>query len=385
MFAGHRFHVTRSVDKSSPRQEAGRGAALITRHRTMFASQTNASVVARPGARAGPRRGPRAAARITAASAPDADRAPSTVGLATRRSALAGLAAATASTLAPGATPPASAIGFQKELKKRDVGEEDYLETPGFDFRGAPHAGVKYFDLQKGQGDALEAGKTAVLHYTCRYRGLTAVSSREARTLGGNRTIAEPLELKFGKLPGDYAKPLVRKTVVGIGAELRIDPELRELYVVNTVFGGPADRAGIKPQDAIVSIEGVGDLVNVPIAEIGALLAGDAGTDVNLEVRRKAEGPGAAPAKLTLTREATAVVPKKRAVDVEGGGGLFTGEGAPKPPPVVYVPEALRGMRVGGRRNIVVPADIGYADVGEGEIPPGATFKLEVELLEVRA
>jgi peptidylprolyl isomerase len=230
----------------------------------MFASQTNASVVARPGARAGPRRGPRAAARITAASAPDADRAPSTVGLATRRSALAGLAAATASTLAPGSTPPASAIGFQKELKKRDVGEEDYLETPGFDFRGAPHAGVKYFDLQKGQGDALEAGKTAVLHYTCRYRGLTAVSSREARTLGGNRTIAEPLELKFGKLPGDYAKPLVRKTVVGIGAELRIDPELRELYVVNTVFGGPADRAGIKPQDAIVSIEGVGDLVNVP-------------------------------------------------------------------------------------------------------------------------
>jgi peptidylprolyl isomerase len=265
------------------------------------------------------------------------------------------------------------------------VGEEDYLETPGFDFRGAPHAGVKYFDLQKGQGDALEAGKTAVLHYTCRYRGLTAVSSREARTLGGNRTIAEPLELKFGKLPGDYAKPLVRKTVVGIGAELRIDPELRELYVVNTVFGGPADRAGIKPQDAIVSIEGVGDLVNVPIAEIGALLAGDAGTDVNLEVRRKADGPGAAPAKQTLTREATAVVPKKRAMDVEGGGGLFTGEGAPKPPPGGYVPEALRGMRVGGRRNIVVPADRGYADVGEGEIPPGATFKLEVELLEVRS
>ena len=351
----------------------------------MFASQTNASVVARPGARAGPRAGARAAARVTAASAPDADRAPSTVGLPTRRSALAGFAAATASTLAPGATPPASAIGFQKELKKRDVGEEDYLETPGFDFRGAPHAGVKYYDVQKGQGEKLEAGQTAVLHYTCRYRGLTAVSSREARTLGGNRTIAEPLELKFGKLPGDYAKPLVRKTVVGIGAELRIDPELRELYVVNTVFGGPADRAGIKPQDAIVSIEGVGDLVNVPIAEIGALLAGDAGTDVNLEVRRKAEGPGAAPAKLTLTREATAVVPKKRAVDVEGGGGLFTGEGAPKPPPVVYVPEALRGMRVGGRRNIVVPADIGYADVGEGEIPPGATFKLEVELLEIRS
>ena len=177
----------------------------------------------------------------------------------------------------------------------------------------------------------------------------------------------------------------MRKTVVGIGAELRVDPELRELYVVNTVFAGPADRAGIKPQDSIVAIEGVSDLANVPIAEIGTLLAGDVGTDVVLEVKFKADGPDAKPTKITLTREATAVVPKKRVADVEGGGGLFTGEGAPKPPPVVYVPEALRGMRVGGRRNIVVPADVGYADVGEGEIPPGATFKLEVELLEVRS
>ena len=80
-----------------------------------------------------------------------------------------------------------------------------------------------------------------------------------------------------------------------------------------------------------------------------------------------------------------AVVPKKRVVEVEGGGGLFTGTSGAKPPPVVYVPEALVGMRVGGRRNIIVPADVGYADEGESEIPPGATFKLEVELLEVRA
>ena len=59
--------------------------------------------------------------------------------------------------------------------------------------RGSPHAGVKFYDVQRGGGDKLEAGKTAVIHYTCRYRGLTAVSSREARTLGGNRTVAEPL------------------------------------------------------------------------------------------------------------------------------------------------------------------------------------------------
>jgi peptidylprolyl isomerase len=45
-----------------------------------------------------------------------------------------------------------------------------------------------------------------------------------------------------------------------IGAEVRVDPELRELYVVSTVFDGPADRVGIKPNDAILSINGTGDL-----------------------------------------------------------------------------------------------------------------------------
>ena len=300
-----------------------------------------------------------------------------------RRSALA-LAAVSLTTIG---TPvaPARAIGFTKELKKKDVSDDDYNVSEPFDFRGAPHDGVQYVDLKRGDGAKMEAGKTAVIHYTCRYRGLTAVSSREARTLGGNRTIAEPLEFKFGTLPSEYNKPLVRKTVVGIGAEVRIDPELRELYVVNTVFDGPADKAGIKPNDAIVSINGTGDLANVPISEIGALLIGDVGTDVELQVKKGGERAGGTVEKLTLTRESTAVVPKKRVVEVEGGGGLFVGGSGPKPPPVVYVPQALAGMRVGGRRNIIVSPDVGYADEGEGEIPPGATFKLEVELLDVRS
>ncbi len=71
-------------------------------------------------------------------------------------------------------------------------------------------------------------------------------------------------------------------------------------------------------------------------------------------------------------------------MNVETGGGLFAGTSGPKPPPIVYIPEALAGMRTGGRRVIIVPADVGYEDTGEGEIPPGAEFKLEVELLETR-
>jgi peptidylprolyl isomerase len=42
-------------------------------------------------------------------------------------------------------------------------------------------------------------------------------------------------------------------------------------------------------------------------------------------------------------------------------------------------------MRVGGRRTLVIPPDMGYGSRGAGGvIPPDATLLFEVELLEVR-
>jgi len=46
--------------------------------------------------------------------------------------------------------------------------------------------------------------------------------------------------------------------------------------------------------------------------------------------------------------------------------------------------EGIKGMRVGGRRELVIPAAMAYGRRGQGDIPPNAALKFDVELMDVQ-
>jgi FKBP-type peptidyl-prolyl cis-trans isomerase FkpA len=46
--------------------------------------------------------------------------------------------------------------------------------------------------------------------------------------------------------------------------------------------------------------------------------------------------------------------------------------------------DGVQGMKVGGKRTLVIPAAMGYGEDGAGPIPPNANLVFDVELLDVR-
>ncbi|MED5382943.1 MAG: S41 family peptidase [Cyanobacteriota bacterium] len=76
--------------------------------------------------------------------------------------------------------------------------------------------------------------------------------------------------------------------LMGVGIQLSLDKDTKELIVVSPIEGTPASRAGVQSQDVIVSIDGA-PTKGMTTADAVKLIRGPEGTSVVLGLRRKGE------------------------------------------------------------------------------------------------
>ena len=83
----------------------------------------------------------------------------------------------------------------------------------------------------------------------------------------------------------------------GVGIQLSLDKETKNLVVVSPIDGSPASRAGVQPKDVIVAIDGK-STKGMSTEDAVKLIRGQAGTTVTLTLKRKAQT-----LEVPLTRE----------------------------------------------------------------------------------
>jgi len=268
---------------------------------------------------------------------------------------------------AGGVIPPDATITMDIELLEVQAPPEPTAVDEGD--LNTTDSGLQYFDIVEGEGETPVTGQEVVVNYTAWLQdGNQYIASSESQ--------GEPLTFALGSDSGVFPGWDEGVSTMKVGGKryLVIPPEL----ALGETGGGRI------PPNATL-------LMEVELLEIKPLVLPTAvdeadftTTDSGLKYYDLVEGDGAvAEAGQDVTVNYTGWLTDNVKFDSSldagqpftfnlGSGGVIPGWD-----------EGVAGMKVGGTRQLVIPADLGYGEFGAGSIPPGATLIFEVELLDV--
>ena len=243
-----------------------------------------------------------------------------------------------------------------------EVAESDLTET---------ESGLKYFDIVEGDGATPEIGGTVSTDY------VMWVQEDDAARYVLSSEGQGPISFVVGAL--DVVFPGWDEGV------MTMKEGGKRLLIVPPELGLGAEGGGPFPPNATIIMEI--DLVDVnePVRMTEVDEADYTETDSGLKYYDIVEGDGPMP------EEGQIVI-----VDYTGwleDGTKFDSSidrGQPFTFPIgtgsviAGWDEGVATMKVGGKRQLVIPADLAYGDSGSGIIPPGATLIFDVELLDVQ-
>ncbi len=266
-------------------------------------------------------------------------------------------------TSAPTTGAPTAAAPEAPTTSAGEPGQENVVTTA---------SGLQFIEIAPGTGELAQPGELVAVHY----RGTLA----DGTEFDSSYSRGQPIQFVLGRgmvIAGwDEGIALMRE---GGKARLIIPPELAY---------GSQGAGGVIPPNATLTFE-------VELVEISP---GPPEAPTEVEESAYTTTPsGLKYYDLEVGAGAEAIAGKTAIVHYTGwltDGTMFDSSLARGEPFPFSVgggqvirgwDEGVTGMRVGGRRQLVIPANLAYGNRGAGNvIPPGATLVFEVELLGVQ-
>ncbi len=252
--------------------------------------------------------------------------------------------------------------------KQEKNGEKDKPKKT----RTRTDSGLEYVDVIEGKGKPPRAGQTCVVHYTGWLwdkgaKGKQFDTSKEANHSEVDRGVPFTFHLGKGEVIKGWDEGVSGMKIGG----------KRELLIPAKLAFGERGAGGVIPPNATLFYE-------VELLEVWQK------TDSGLEYFDEREGTGAEP-----RTGQTCVIHYTGWLWRANARGKKFDSSVDRDEPFSFSlghSDVLRGrdegvatMRVGGKRKLLIPAELGFGDAGKGtDIPPKTTLYFVVELLKVK-